>query len=139
MKRPTLSPAVLFARQLSAAGLAQYLPEHRFAAYHVGLGKGLRARLVAAQMQDWRFDWCWPLVKVAIELDGGGYVNGAHGRGKHMESDCAKLSTAVSLGWRVLRITPAHVRSGMALRWLLLTLNGGREPLPPRWQADHVS
>ena len=137
--RRAASPADVFHAQLKMAGHHTVVMEYRFAAHHVGMGKGLRERLLRAGMQDWRFDFCWLVPKVAIELDGGGYVNGAHGRGKHMESDCAKLSTSVSLGWRVLRITPAHVRSGMALRWAELTLAGGREPLPTRWQADHVS
>ena len=121
------NPGDIFHAQLKMAGLGGVQREYRFAAEHVGMGAGLRKRLLLAGIQDWRFDFCWLAPKVAIELDGGGYVNGAHSRGKHMESDCAKLSTAVSLGWRVLRVTPTHVRTGKALRWAESTLRIGRD------------
>ena len=92
--------------------------EYRFAALHLCAGKGLRARLKAARMQDWRFDLAWPTLRLAIEVDGGGWVSGRHSRGAGIESDCAKLSTAVSMGWRVLRVTPRQVKDGRAVAWL---------------------
>jgi hypothetical protein len=130
--------AAKFAGQLRMAGAPEPVREYRFAAEYVGLGPGLRERLLWAHMQDWRFDLCWPSQKVACEVDGGGWTGGRHSRGVGMESDCAKLSTAVVLGWRVLRVTPKHVKSGQAYTWVCACLSfhdGAWEPrvdLPPK-------
>lgn len=66
----------------------------------------------------WRFDFAWPLVLLAVEVEGGSWVNGAHTRGKHFEADCEKYNEALCLGWRVLRVTPAQITSGEAIRWI---------------------
>ena len=109
----------LLAAQLMLVRLPAPDREYRFAAMIAGgTGKGLRARLQAAGIQDWRFDLAWPSLRIAVEVDGGGFVAGRHSRGAGMESDCAKLSTAVSRGWRVLRVTPRQVKDGRALQWI---------------------
>ena len=76
-------------------------------------------------VRKWRFDLAWPELRVALEVDGGVYVSGAHNRGPHVESDCEKFSEAAALGWRVLRVTPRHVRDGRALVWLRGALEYG--------------
>lgn len=113
------------ALQIRMAGFAPAEREYRFAAIAAGgTGKGVRERLARARLQDWRFDVAWPEPKVAVEVDGGGFTQGRHSRGAGMESDCAKLSTAVAMGWRVLRVTPAQVTDGRALTWIEQTLGG---------------
>ncbi len=47
----------------------------------------------------WRFDFAWPELKLAVELDG----RGRHQTVKGTRGDCEKLNAAVILGWRVLR------------------------------------
>jgi very-short-patch-repair endonuclease len=47
----------------------------------------------------WRFDFAFPSVKLAVEIDG---------RGKHqtvagVRADCEKANEAIRMGWRVLR------------------------------------
>ena len=64
----------------------------------------------------WRFDFAWPLYKVAAEVDGGIYSRGRHVRAAGFERDAEKGNAAVLAGWRVLHFTPRHVRSGMAVR-----------------------
>jgi len=65
----------------------------------------------------WRFDFAWPLLEppLALEVDGGGWINGRHSRGTGIEKDCEKLNAAIALGYRVLRATPAMVKDGRAL------------------------
>lgn len=63
----------------------------------------------------WRFDFAIPGSGVAIEVDGGGFVGGRHGRGLGIEKDAEKFSEAAALGWRVIRVTPRQIRSGYAL------------------------
>lgn len=66
----------------------------------------------------WRFDFAWPAQKVALEVQGGNWINGRHTRGQGYEQDCEKFSTAAILGWRVLQVTTAMVRDGRAVNWL---------------------
>lgn len=66
----------------------------------------------------WRFDLAWPSEKLAVEVDGGGFVNGRHSRGTGIEKDCEKYAEAMLLGWRVLRVTPRQVKTGQALKWI---------------------
>lgn len=74
----------------------------------------------------WRWDYAWPdaAPPLAVEIDGGAFVGGRHVRGQGVENDCAKLSTGVSLGWRVLRVTPRMVRDGRLLTWCEMLLRG---------------
>jgi len=54
----------------------------------------------------WKFDFAWDDdYKLAVEIDGGMYVNGRHNRPAGYEADCEKLNTAIIEGWRVLRYT----------------------------------
>ncbi len=73
-------------------------------------------------VRKWRFDFAWPDHMLAAEFDGGVWISGRHTRGKGYEADCDKLNTAVLHGWRVLRFTPKHVKSGEAARMLEIML-----------------
>jgi very-short-patch-repair endonuclease len=66
----------------------------------------------------WRFDFAWPLRKVALEVDGGVFTGGRHTRGAGFTEDCVKRNTAVIQGWRVINATGEQVKSGQALAWL---------------------
>jgi len=97
--------------QCKAAKLAEPKREHRF-----------------HKTRRWRFDLAWTELPmgaglmwcpdVAVEVDGGVYVQGRHSRGKGIEADMEKIATAMTMGWRVLRVTPRHIRSGQALNWI---------------------
>lgn len=49
-------------------------------------------------VRKWRFDFAFPSVKLAIEIDGSG-----HQRFDRSDKDNEKLNTAALHGWRVLR------------------------------------
>jgi hypothetical protein len=66
----------------------------------------------------WRFDFAWPSRKVALEVEGGTFSDGAHTRGKGFEEDCEKYNAAILLGWKVIRATGNQVKSGAALIWV---------------------
>ena len=52
----------------------------------------------------WRFDFAWPKLKVAVEIDGGTYMTGGHhSGGKGYENDCRKSNQAQLEGWAVMR------------------------------------
>jgi len=54
----------------------------------------------------WRFDYAIIKYRIAIEVEGGCFIQGRHSRGVGMIKDMAKYNTAVMSGWRVLRYTP---------------------------------
>jgi hypothetical protein len=96
--------------RVSIAFDTQAVTEYRFAAELAGgEGKGLRARLAAIGLKDWRFDVAIPEYRIAVEFEGGVWFTGAtqsrHSRGKGMISDLNKYNAATVNGWRVLRYT----------------------------------
>lgn len=91
-----------FAFQIKAARLPRPEQQYRF----------------MSPEREFRFDFAWPEWMLAAEVDGGTFVNGAHNRGKHYESDCVKFAEAAWRGWRVLRFTEKMVMDGRALLYV---------------------
>lgn len=66
--------------------------------------------------RQWRFDFAWPPVTVALEIEGGvfGYTDplrgkqskGAHSSPEGLLRDIDKYNAAQVLGWTVLRVVP---------------------------------
>jgi hypothetical protein len=52
--------------------------------------------------REWRFDYAWPRWKVALEIQGGTFVNGRHSRGPALRREYEKHNAAVVQGWHVL-------------------------------------
>lgn len=128
---PSMCPACAFGQRQAAKGTAHggVTRQHRSVAGELLLLqlRGLQVEGLVAEYRwhptrRWRFDVAWPAVKLAVEVDGGGWINGRHSRGSGVEADCEKVSTAVCDGWRVLRVTPRQVRSGQAAQWVLEAL-----------------
>lgn len=90
-KRSTLE--VRFDKLLARHGIAGYVTEYTFC-------PGRR----------WRMDYAWLDQRVAVEIQGGIYIGGRHGRGAALENEYEKLNTAVLGGWRVLLITGKMMR-----------------------------
>jgi very-short-patch-repair endonuclease len=59
----------------------------------------------------WRFDFAWPSVMVAVEIEGGTWAGGRHNTGAGMAKDCDKYNAATQMGWKVLRFTSSHLKS----------------------------
>jgi len=69
-------------------------------------------------VRKWRFDWAWPDLRAALELNGGTFTGGRHIRGIGYERDCEKIAVAMTMGWAVLSVTTRQFRSGVAFQWL---------------------
>lgn len=63
--------------------------------------------------RDLELDYAWPLVKVAVEVQGQ-----AHRIKGKFKRDIEKRALALLAGWRVLEVGGDEVRSGRALEWL---------------------
>lgn len=87
--------------QIAAARLLPCSPQYRF---H-------RTRM-------WRFDFAWPELLFAVEVNGAIFVHGAHSRGKGQENDMEKIAEAAILGWTTICVSSNQIKSGEALRWI---------------------
>ena len=57
----------------------------------------------------WRLDFAWPDAKLALEVEGGVWSGGKHGRGSGIVKDMEKANGLACLGWRLLRVTPSEL------------------------------
>ncbi len=74
----------------------------------------------------WKFDLALSYYHVAIEIEGGFFLKGGgrHTRGAGARSDMEKYNEAVLLGWRILRVLPEWVKSGVAFRLVERAVKG---------------
>jgi very-short-patch-repair endonuclease len=86
---------------MHAAGLPQPTLQYRFDEHRL-----------------WRLDFSWPLRKVAVEVEGGVWINGGHNRASGFLRDAEKYNTLALLGWRLYRFPTDWVVDGRAVRML---------------------
>jgi very-short-patch-repair endonuclease len=72
----------------------------------------------------WRFDFCFPDRKCAVEIEGGIWTNGRHTRGSGFVADCEKYNAAAAMGWFVFRFDSRAVERGDAIKFMDEVLNG---------------
>lgn len=63
-------------------------------------------------VRKWRFDWAFPALRIAVEVDGGAWV--ANGGRHAQDPDREKLNAAASLRWLVFRFSPAMLKKDPA-------------------------
>ena len=89
---------IAFDRLCELSGLPKPVAEHRF-----------------APPRRWRFDHAWPDHLLALEVQGGLFVQGRHSRGAALLKEHEKLNEAAAQGWRVLFTTPKDLESTTTL------------------------
>lgn len=97
-----IDPATLFMYQLTGTKLPYPKREFRF-----------------HEKRQWRFDFAWPESKLAVEIEGGTWINGRHTRGLGYAKDCEKYNEATRAGWKVYRFTSNMIIEGKAIKFLL--------------------
>lgn len=73
----------------------------------------------------WRFDFAFIPQKIAVECEGGTWMNGRHNRGYGIEKDMEKYNRAVMLGWKVLRFSKKMIQDRTAINMVLELLAKG--------------
>jgi very-short-patch-repair endonuclease len=70
--------------------------------------------------RDYHFDFYWPKLRLAVEVEGGQSVPGGghHQRRGGYEHDCTKYNEAALMGFTLLRFTSRQVFNGTALRYV---------------------
>ena len=68
--------------------------------------------------RQWEFDFAWPALKLAVEVDGAGPGGmGRHQRHAGYVADCEKFEAALLAGWRVYRIPGVWIAKGKRRIW----------------------
>lgn len=84
--------------------------ERKFSIYWRAIkGQQYQEELQFHEGRRWRFDFAWPEVKVALEIEGGVFIGGGHVRGRAYTNNCEKYNEALFDGWRVFRLTPDQI------------------------------
>ena len=63
----------------------------------------------------WKFDFAYPDIKLAVEVEGAIWTGGRHTRGVGFMNDCEKYNKAQLLGWIVLRYTSEDIKNLKAI------------------------
>ena len=88
-----------------------------------GLASGGQKEYRFALRRNWRFDFAWPIQKVAVEIDGLRYDGKAgHQTVKGVLADAEKYEAALLLGWRS---TACPVHGSRKPRAMTCGLSGG--------------
>ena len=93
--------------QLRAAKIVGYVMEHKF-----------------HPTRRWRFDFCWPEEKIAVEIEGGTWSGGRHTTGSGFKRDCEKYNHAAMMGFYVYRFTGDMVKNNEAIEFMKEVMNG---------------
>lgn len=92
------------------------------------LGDWEREYMFAKELKRrFRFDYCFPSEKVAVEIEGGIWLAGRHNRPSGFINDMEKYNLACQLGWRILRYEPKHILNTSTLLQIKKTLDNINE------------
>ncbi len=103
-RKPKTDYKAIFLTHLKMAGLPKPACEFQF-----------------HETRKWRFDFCWPDQKIAVEYQGLAWKgDGASGHQSvaGLMRDCEKFTEASLAGWTLILITAETVNSGQAVEWV---------------------
>jgi very-short-patch-repair endonuclease len=74
-----------------------------------------------------RFDYCFIDNKLAVEIEGGVWINGRHNRPSGFIKDMEKYNLACMLGYRILRFTISDLKKQTTYELINKCLNNLKE------------
>jgi very-short-patch-repair endonuclease len=81
----------------------------------VGISDGWVCNYKFMEGRKFAIDFAWLDKKLAIEIEGGTWINGGHNRGVIFESNCEKYNELAKRGWTLFRFTTGMVTTGQAI------------------------
>lgn len=75
----------------------------------------------------WRFDYCLPVHRIAIEVEGGVWNRGRHVTPTGYLGDIEKYNHATVKGWRLLRCTPQQQYTDEFVNLIRETMKNNRK------------
>lgn len=80
------------------------------------------------EKRKWRFDYLFPVERVAVEYEGGIFDKGKGGHSSitGIMRDIEKYNEATLAGYTVIRVTAQSVASGAAIRYIFRALDKAR-------------
>lgn len=128
-KRNNLLPASVKALQREARASE---PETLLAFQMRASGIAFEREVKAIEGRKFRFDFRInpPDGRLLVEVDGGLFAKGNSGHTSAIGAtrDREKGAMATALGYYVMRVAPAHVKSGQALAWIQQFLSEDHSP-----------
>ena len=121
----TLTPAQVLAREVARARRERWEEMFAFQVRTSFVLPKPERQVRFHPTREWRLDFGWPELRLAVEIEGlvprydrdGKERQGRHQTIGGMTEDLVKYNEAMCLGWRVLRVSQAHVKSGAAIAW----------------------
>lgn len=86
-----------------------------YSAKELGWGKVV-AEFKFHPVRKWRADFGIPSAKLLVEIEGGFWSGGRHGRGGGAIKDMEKYDVATIMGYAILRFTPQQANNLSAMR-----------------------
>lgn len=78
----------------------------------------------AIQGRRFRYDFCWGLERLLVEINGGTYTKGAHSTGSGIARDYEKIRLAQDAGWTIYPFDGKAVKDGTAIEAVRKYLEG---------------
>ena len=70
----------------------------------------------------WRFDYAFPIAKIAIEVEGGIFIHGRHNHPSGFIKDMEKYNQATLDGWKLIRVMPKDLLTYKTVNMIRLLL-----------------
>jgi hypothetical protein len=113
-----IDPAAALRKATAAANAAKLSAPLLLQIRMAQLDEGMSLEHVFHPTRKWRLDIAWPHKRLYVEIEGGVWTAGRHGRGAGIVADMEKQNAAVVLGWKPLRVAVNHITSGEAITWI---------------------
>jgi very-short-patch-repair endonuclease len=127
MKNPTLKQASSFLSKEQLKKIKsekETIAKHKFIQkIHFITGYRFETEFKFHPKRRWRIDYACPELKLAIEVEGGAWINGRHTRGSGFLKDMEKYNELAAADWILIRTTPENLLSDETITFVVRCIN----------------